>query len=426
MLMMDAYRTNNRMQNKRIEILSKKKRTHTVRTSENFTEFIDDYESEHLITSPEILLPQIIQLATSKTKLPKYFAADKLHTLNKAYKREQEELVSTFRNWTPKRRQILTILNESVKNLENLRRYSAEGRLWSSAVDILGRITSVALKPLSTKWSSGVLYTSSAFCFVTLIITLVEMTRSKIITEEVMDVMRDDRYISKRIRLWFRGPSEFDRQVQNFFPHGIDTGIAECLLDIRKCNCSLRKSLELLLPKREPLKTEEMIRLIILLSNVAKDKNLMHDDDFLAKLDLFSKSSCARNWFNKFKYQRKYSMSDDDSKILRVQDCLWQSSSSFQKWPSICAPICTLSSESIACNLILDALTAVEAYSSLHSGLTTKECKVLKEIRSEMKQELFVMEEIYRNIQSSDFRLIHICQMTSTSSHSLTVYQYGK
>ncbi|XP_035216250.1 uncharacterized protein LOC118189701 [Stegodyphus dumicola] len=404
MLMMDAYHTNNRMKSKRKEILLKKSRTHTLRTFGNFKEFLDDYESKHLTISQEKLLPHIIQLATSKAKLPKYFTADKLHALNKAYKQELEELDSIYRNWVPKRRQILTILNESVKNLENLRRYSAEGRLWSSVVDILGRITSVALKPLSTKWSSGVLYTSSAFCFMTLVITLVEMSRSNVITEEVMDVMRDDRYISKRIRLWFRRLSEFDRQVQNFFPHGIDTGIVECLLGIRKCSCSLRTSLKLLLPKGESLKPQEMIRLIILLSNVAKDEDLMHDDDFLAKLDLFSKSSCAQNWFNKFKYQEKYSMSDDDSKILNVQDCLWQSSLNFQKWPSICAPICMLSSESIACNLILNAMTAVEAYSSLHSGLRTKEYKVLTEIRNQMKEELFTMEEIYRNIQASDFK----------------------
>lgn len=202
-------------------------------------------------------------------------------------------------NWAAQRRISIQKLENLLRDLENIKLLSSLGRGVLCSADAIGTGVALVLQSMQNSWSRSVLHASGAMGLSGLAVTLTETYKSKASIESVIEVLRKDREMSLKILDYFRKFNKFDKEVQNLFPHGIDTELLEFVKIHILEDSAEKKELYDALKPFGLLEGNCVIGLVVILSNARYDNALLDDESFIQSVKKFSTSSFVQEWWNR-------------------------------------------------------------------------------------------------------------------------------
>lgn len=204
--------------------------------------------------------------------------------------------------WSAQRRMLIKKLENIQKSLNQTKANCAKFRMVFSAIDISGTLGSLIFDNLNVSWSPKLLFASAAFGCLSLVCSLVEMSQTKTSVEEVLKELREDNKGLGNLKSLFHQMMDFDRSVQNLFPHGVDTEIVRIFQEPSTRSHGTANGIHSLVKAFPTSMLSKKIWLSIILTNALKNISILDDEDFLEKADVFSKSSVAEIWWKRYNF----------------------------------------------------------------------------------------------------------------------------
>ncbi|GFS71906.1 uncharacterized protein NPIL_108951 [Nephila pilipes] len=301
--------------------------------------------------------------------------------------------------WASQRRLVLRKVEKAVNDLKHIKSYTSKGKVVFSAVDIIGTTTSIILEQLQMDMASKVRYISAAFGCFSFICSLFEISKKSFIMEDILKELRNDSELLFETQKILQKLSDFDRSIQNFFPHGIDIRIVKLIqqkgMRKREQKNEKKNDSQIFIEKlSSSTNVSAQVTVAILVTNIRMDPTLLDDAEFLEKVKVFSKSPLGELWWNRVKYQGLLPVAQKSRLLTELNSQSRIESMPIRTFPLLSSPMWHLKGMPTAGSIVLNSLVVFDSYCELTQGSKTSENDLLEDLK-------FVLEAEYKNIKDT-------------------------
>ncbi|GFQ86128.1 uncharacterized protein TNCT_77721 [Trichonephila clavata] len=301
--------------------------------------------------------------------------------------------------WASQRRMLLRKIEKAINDWHKIKLYTSKSKIVFSTIDIIGTTSSIILEQLQIGMASNIRYLGAAFGCLSFICSLFEISKTSFVMEDILKDLRNDSELLFETQKLLLKLCDFDKSIQNLFPHGIDIRVVKRIQQkgIMKRQGKKNDS-QKLVDKLTTSDVASQVYLAILVTNVKADSSLKNDDEFLTKTKMFSKSSLAELWWNRVKYQGLLPSVQKSRSLSELNAMSRIESMPIRTFPLLSSPMWHLKGMPTAGSVVLNSLVVFDAYCELTQGSKTREADVLKDLKYLLETEYKNIEEAYQKL----------------------------
>lgn len=313
--------------------------------------------------------------------------------LEDSYNYVMEKFLQKMEKFLFSSKQLREDLESSVKKFSATSRLIAEVTVASSAVQIGLLVGNVLHKLFHVAWNSKVLYLETITGTVSITASLFALTYMRWSSAKISrDVSDESRSLMDLVVLHRKG-NWIDEEVQKLFPYGIDTKLLENKGSNNRTFLSMGHS------------WRHSLCYAIILTNTQKDKKLLWDDIFLAKVRMFVRSHAANVWWNRRKITKLLEVVIKKVDSTSVKDITADYDVHFQKialylYP-VMAPLLLNTWNSGRMKFLCSSFLFILAFYDLKTP-ETEDCEGLKKVLRNFETDFSEIKEICQSLDNEE------------------------
>lgn len=296
--------------------------------------------------------------------------------------------------WASQRRMVLRKIEKAINDWNKIKLYTSHSKMVCSTIDIIGTTTSLILEQLQMDMASNIRYIGAAFGCLSFICNLFEITKTSLMMEDILKELRYDSELLFETQKVLQRLSDFDKSIQNLFPHGIDVRIVRRFQQKGIKRLEKKHDSQKFIEKLSTSNISAQVSIAVLITNIRAESTLVNDDDFLEKVKVFSRSSLAELWWNRVKFQGLLPSVQKSRSLTELNSMSRMESMPIHTFPLLSSPMWHLKGMPTVGSIVLNSLVVFDAYCEVTQGSKTREADMLKNLK-------YLLETEYKNIQDA-------------------------
>ncbi|GIY98361.1 uncharacterized protein CEXT_59761 [Caerostris extrusa] len=321
-----------------------------------------------------------------------------IEDLNSLYSYQFRSVAVRFEKWASERRQLIKKIKKMADALDRDKLLLCKAKIGLSAMDVLGTIGSVVLNHFEYSQSSTLLYLGAAGGCVSFVCSLIDITKTSYMMEDILKEFRKDAENLMEIQRFLQKMYDFDKTVQNLFPHGIDGRIVRLIQEPHTARYTKGDIYQNVVGNLASTNISTQIFMAILLSNTRVDSTLIKDEALLEKIKSFSMSSAAEKWWIRMKHQGLLPISNKSKIFTHLNSFSRLESLPIRTFPLLSSPAVHLNGFPAIGAVVLNGLVVFDAYCDLLQNGKSRESDLLKEMKRKLETEYKRVTEVYEQL----------------------------
>ncbi|XP_042895033.1 uncharacterized protein [Parasteatoda tepidariorum] len=317
-----------------------------------------------------------------------------LLSIKTKYQNNFGKVSNCFEIWAKNRRRTIDKLSGGAKTIKNSRQICYKAILTFSSLTVIASTVSLFLNNVNKSWSAKSFLAAATVGSFSFLFSLFDVYVSKTKADEIELMYQDDKFTLDDLEQEIQFGA-LNNDIHEFFPNGVNYKIVKNMIEPQLMKRKELSHFKTLFDEMDSASDDEKIFYAIVLSNILSDPDLLQDTYFLAKVQMFSKSTLAEKWWNRLKYENSSHHSEKMKLLSEIK--------SFSKLEKLFISGLSVAVSPMSNDVFLNAVALAfvnciilfDVYNELKIQIEPKEASNFKQLENVLRAEYEELKKVY-------------------------------